>query len=185
MATRVVAPRPSLAAGRTAFTWSGEITGTPNGDAPSILDSSYTFKAEVDIPQGGAEGMIVTQGGRFGGYGFYVLKGKPVFLYNFLDLRRVSWEGADALSPGKHTLEFDFKYDGLGMGTLAFNNVSGIGRGGAGVLKVDGKVVARQESAQDPVDHAMGRGFDIGADTGTPVSNDYQVPFRFTGKLKS
>src|SRR5262249_15334910 len=144
VATRVVAPRPNLAAGHTEFNWSGEITGTPNGDAPSIIDASFNFKADVDIPQGGAEGIIVTQGGRFGGYGFYVLKGKPVFLYNLLDLRRVRWEGPDALAPGKHTLEFGFQYDGLGLGTLAFNNVSGIGRGGTGVLKVDGKEVARQ-----------------------------------------
>src|SRR5262249_47495883 len=79
--TRVIAPRPNLAAGRTEFAWSGTITGTPNGDAPSILNASFNFKADVDIPQGGAEGMIVTQGGRFGGYGFYLLKGKPVFLY--------------------------------------------------------------------------------------------------------
>ena len=128
--------------------------------------------------------MIVTQGGRFGGYGFYVLKGKPVFLYNFLDYNRVRWEGPDALSPGQHTLEFDYKYDGLGFGTLAFNNVSGIGRGGTGVLKVDGKEVARQS-----MDHSMplimqwDENFDIGADTGTPVSDNYQVPFRFTGKL--
>ena len=76
VATRLVAPRPSLTAGRTEFTWSGEMTGTPNGDAPFILDSSYHFKAEVEIPQGGAEGMIVTQGGRFAGYGFYVLEGQ-------------------------------------------------------------------------------------------------------------
>jgi arylsulfatase len=184
-ATRFATPRPSLAAGRSTFTWSGEITGTPNGDAPSILDASYTFKAEVDIPQGGAEGMIVTQGGRFGGYGFYVLKGKPVFLYNFVDLKRVRWEGPDALTPGKHTLEFDFKYDGLGVGTLAFNNVSGLGRGGTGVLKVDGNEVARQT-----MEHTIGfimqwdENFDIGADTGTSVDDaDYQVPFRFTGKL--
>src|SRR5215471_3504526 len=104
VATRLVTPRPSLAAGRSEFTWSGEITGTPNGDAPSILNASYNFKAEVDIPQGGGEGMIVTQGGRFGGYGFYVLKGKPVFLWNLVDLKRVRWESADALTPGKHTL---------------------------------------------------------------------------------
>jgi len=76
--------------------------------------------------------MIVTQGGRFGGYGFYVLNRKPVFVWNLVDLKRVRWEGADALTPGKHTLEFDFKYDGLGMGTLAFNNMSGIGRSGTG-----------------------------------------------------
>jgi hypothetical protein len=185
VATRFAAPRPSLAAGRSEFTWSGEITGTPNGDAPSILNSSYTFTAEVDIPQGGAEGMIVTQGGRFGGYGFYVLKGKPVFLYNVLDLKRVRWEGADALTPGKHTLEFDFKYEGLGAGTLAFNNVSGIGRGGTGVLKVDGKEVARQTMEHTiPLIMQWDENFDIGADIGTPVEDaDYQVPFRFTGKL--
>jgi arylsulfatase A-like enzyme len=185
VATRVVAPRPSLAGGRTEFAWSGEITGTPNGDAPSILNASYNFKADIEIPEGGAEGMIVTQGGRFGGYGFYVLKGKPVFLYNFVDLERIRWEGPEALSPGKHLLEFAFKYDGLGLATLAFNNVSGIGRGGAGVLKVDGKEVARQTMEHTmPLLMQWDENFDIGADTGTPVDdNDYQVPFRFTGKL--
>jgi hypothetical protein len=177
VATRFVAPRPSLAAGRNEFTWSGEITGTPNGDAPSILDASYHYTAEVEIPQGGAEGMIVTQGGRFGGYGFYLLKGKP-------DLKRLRWEGPDALSPGKHTLEFDFKYDGLGAGTLAFNNLSGIGRGGVGVLKVDGKEVANQKMEHTPpLLLQWDESFDIGADTGTPVSDDYQVPFKFTGNL--
>jgi arylsulfatase A-like enzyme len=183
VATRVIAPRPSLAAGRTEFTWSGEITGTPNGDAPS--NSSYNFKAAVDIPQGGAEGMIVTQGGRFGGYGFYVLRGKPVFLYNFVDLKRTRWEGHDALPPGRHTLEFDFKYDGLGVGTLAFNNVSGIGRGGTGVLKVDGTEVTRRTIEHSiPLLMQWDESFDIGADAGTPVDDeDYQVPFRFTGKL--
>jgi arylsulfatase len=183
-ATRAVAPRPSLAAGKTAFTWTGEITGTPNGDAPSILNASYNFTAEVDVPQGGAEGMIVTQGGRFGGYGFYVLKGKPVFTYNLFDVQRTRWEGPDVLSPGKHTLEFDFKYDGLGEGTLAFNNVSGIGRGGTGVLKVDSKEVARKSMEHTiPIIFQWDENFDIGADTGTPVSDDYQVPFKFTGTL--
>src|SRR5271166_665770 len=79
---RIVTPRPSITAGRSTFTWRGELLGTPMGDAPSILNASYHFKAEVEIPQGGAEGMIVTEGGRFGGWGFYLLKGKPVFLWN-------------------------------------------------------------------------------------------------------
>jgi len=161
------------------------MTGTPNGDAPFILDTSYNFKAEVEIPQGGAEGMIVTQGGRFGGYGFYLLKGKPVFLWNLVDLKRIRWEGPEALSPGKHTLEFDFKYDGLGIGTLAFNNVSGIGRSGTGVLKVDGKEVASQKMERTlPLILQWDENFDVGADTGTPVDDkDYQAPFKFTGKL--
>ncbi|HVE34127.1 MAG TPA: arylsulfatase [Gemmatimonadaceae bacterium] len=184
VATRFVAPRPSLAGARTDFAWSGEITGTPNGDAPNILNSSFTYRADVEIPQLGADGMLVTQGGRFGGYGFYILHEKPVFVYNFLDMKRTRWEGTDALTPGKHTLEFEFTYDGLGAGTLAYNNVSGVGRGATGVLKVDGKEVARAT-----LDHTVpfiwqwDENFDIGADTGTPVTEDYQTPFRFTGKL--
>jgi arylsulfatase len=185
VAARLVTPRPSLTSGRNTFTWSGEITGTPNGDAPFILDSSYNFKAEVEIPEAGAEGMIVTQGGRFGGYGFYLLKAKPIFLWNLVDLKRVRWEAPEALSTGKHTLEFDFKYDGLGLGTLAFNNLSGIGRGGTGILKVDGKEVASQKMERTlPFILQWDENFDVGADTGTPVNDeDYQVPFRFTGKL--
>jgi arylsulfatase len=96
-----------------------------------------------------------------------------------------AWEGADALSPGKHTLEFDFKYDGLGEGTLTFNNTSGIGRGGTGVLKVDGREVVRQTVEHTPpMVLQWDENFDIGADTGTPVDDDdYQVPFKFTGTL--
>src|SRR5499425_2421386 len=119
---RMLTPRPSITAGRNVFTWTLPLTGTPNGDAPSILNASYNFKAEVEIPPGGADGMLITQGGRFAGYGFYVLKNKPVFLWNLVDLKRERWEGP-ALAPGKHVLEFDFKYDGLGMGPLAFGDV--------------------------------------------------------------
>ncbi len=185
VATRLVTPRPSVTAGRTVFTYAGVMTGTPNGVAPSILNSSYNFKAEVEVPEGGGEGMLVTQGGRFGGYGFYVLKGKPVFLWNLVDLKRIRWQSPEVLSPGKHTLEFDFKYDGLGMGTLAFNNMSGIGRGGTGVLKVDGKVVDTQKMEHTlPLILQWDENFDVGADTGTPVNDsDYQTPFAFTGKL--
>jgi arylsulfatase len=183
--TRMITPRPSLTAGRNVFTWTRPLTGTPNGDAPSVLNTSYTFKAEIEVPQAGAEGMLITQGGRFAGYGFYLLKGKPVFTWNLVALKRVKWEGTDALSPGKHVLEFDFKYDGLGMATLAFDNVSGIGRGGTGILKVDGKVVAEQKMEQSlPITLAWDENLDIGSDTGTPVDDkDYQVPFAFTGKI--
>ena len=166
VATRLVAPRPSITAGRNEFVWTAPLIGTPNGDAPSVLNASYTFKAEVEMPQGGAEGMLITQGGRFGGYGFYLLKSKPVFLWNMVDLKRLRWEGPDALAPGKHTLEFAFKYEGLGMGTLAFNNMSGIGRGGTGVLKVDGKDVATQKMENTiPLILQWDENLDVGSDT--------------------
>ena len=86
--SRLLTPRPSAVAGRTVFTYTGENAGIPVGNAPDILDKDYTITAEVTIPEGGAEGMIVTLGGRFGGYGLYLLKGKPVFVYNLLDLKR-------------------------------------------------------------------------------------------------
>ncbi len=85
------------------------------------------YPAEVEVPQGGGEGIIEPHGGRFGGYGFYMLQGKPVFLWDLVDLKRLRWEGPELLSPGKHTLEFDFKYDGLGMDTVTFNSMSGLG----------------------------------------------------------
>ena len=88
----------------------------PLGTAPSILNKSFTITADIEVPDGGGNGMLVTQGGRFGGWGFYLLKGKPVFVYDLLDLARPQSRGAAALTPGKHTVEFAFKYDGPGLG---------------------------------------------------------------------
>jgi arylsulfatase len=184
MVDRLITPRPSLSAGRTSFTWTRPITGTPNGDAPSVLNASYTYKIDLEVPPAGADGVLVTQGGRFGGYGFYLLKSKPVFTWNLFDLKRVRWEGP-ALAPGRHTLEFDFKYDGLGPGTMAFGNYTGIGQSGTGVLKVDGQVVDTQKMQHTvPFILQWDEAFDIGSDTGTPVNDaDYASPFPFTGKL--
>lgn len=81
VASRLIAPRPSLSAGKSEFVYTYPVTGIPLGDAPSLLNTSYTVKAEIEVPQGGAEGMLATQGGRFAGWGFYILKGKPVFLF--------------------------------------------------------------------------------------------------------
>ena len=185
VAARLVAPRPNITAGRTEFVYTRPMIGLPQGDAPFILNSSYTITADIEVPEGGAEGMILTSGGRFAGYGFYLLKGKPVFLWNLIDLKRIKWEGPEALTPGTHTIEFDFKYDGLGMGTLALNNMSGLGRSGTGTLKVDGKAVATQKMERTlPMILQWDESFDIGSDTLTGVNDaDYQPPFTFTGKL--
>ena len=173
-AQRLVIQRPSAVAGRTEFTYRSSVTGIPTNSAPSVLDKSYTITAEIEVPNGGAEGMLVTQGGRFGGYGFYIVKGKPVFTWNLVDLKRVRWEGTEALAPGRHTLVFDFKSDGPGFG-----------KGGLGVLLVDGKQVASQRMEHTlPFSLQWDETFDVGMDTGTPVDDkDYQVPFAFTGKL--
>jgi hypothetical protein len=166
--------RPSATAGRTEFTYSGELSGLPDGSVPNTLAKSYSISAEVEIPAGGAEGMLNTLGGRFGGYGLYLVKGKPVFTYNLLAVEKFRWEGGEALTPGKHTIVFDFNYDGPGMA-----------KGGTGTLSVDGKEVARKTIPHTiPSIMTIDESFDVGVDTRTGVDdNDYQPPFRFTGKL--
>jgi arylsulfatase len=182
---RVAAPRPNITAGRSEFVYTSPMIGLPQGDSPSILNSSYTITADITVPEGGAEGMILTSGGRFTGYGFYLLKGKPVFLWNLLDLNRIKWEGPEALSPGKHNLVFDFKYDGLGAETLAYNDMSGLGRSGTGTLSVDGKEVQTIKMEHTiPVILQWDEAFDIGSDTETGVNDaDYLPPFTLTAKL--
>jgi arylsulfatase len=185
VAARIVAPRPNITAGRTEFVYTHPMVGLPQGDSPFLLNSSYTITADITVPEGGAEGMMLTSGGRFGGYGFYLLQGRPVFLWNLVDLNRIKWEGADALTAGRHTVEFDFKYDGLGVGTLAFNNMSGLGRPGTGTLKVDGKVVATKKMEKTlPMILQWDESFDVGSDTLTGVNDaDYKPPFALTAKL--
>jgi arylsulfatase len=179
---RLLTPRPSTTAGRSVFTYSGVHSGIPSGSAPSILQRSFRITADVTIPEGGAEGMIVTEGGRFGGYGFYLSKGelgvgrgKPVFLYNLFDLKRTAWAGPE-LKPGKHTIEFDFKFDG-----------GGFGKGGLGTLYVDGQQVDQKRMENSvPFIFQWDETFDVGMDTGTPVAfleYRYETPFNFTGTL--
>jgi arylsulfatase len=185
VAARIVAPRPNITAGRSEFVYTRPMVGLPQGDSPLLLNTSYTVTADIEVPAGGAEGMLLTSGGRFGGYGFYLLKGKPVWLWNLVDLERLKWEGAEALAPGRHTVEFEFKYDGLGAGTLAFNDFSGVGRPGTGTLKVDGKVVDTKTMPKTlPMILQWDESFDVGSDTLTGVNDaDYKPPFAFSGKL--
>ncbi|MFO1324337.1 MAG: arylsulfatase [Burkholderiales bacterium] len=178
---RLLTPRPSATAGRTVFTYQGENVGIPVGNAPSLLNKDYTITAEITVPKEGSEGMIATMGGRFGGYGLYLQKGKPVFVYNLLNLKRYRFEGgvgADdwlgkSLKAGKHTIVFDFKYDGPGLG-----------KSGTGVLTVDGKVLSKQKMEHTiPFLMALDESLDIGLDTRTPVDESYKLPYRFTGSI--
>ncbi len=232
---RLLTARPSAVAGKTVFTYAGVNPGIPIGNAPSILDKDYTITAELTIPDGGAEGMITTMGGRIGGYGLYLThsfnwwlrsdlfktvgwgllilglalvfvgragkwrkrfgyaflliaalglvavfataifgigRGRPVFVYNMLDLERTRWRSFSALDPGKHTVVFDFKYDGPGPG-----------KGGTGVLMVDGKEVDRKK-----IEHTIPLlmsldSLDIGTVTRTPVDFAFESPFTFTGTI--
>lgn len=181
-----ILPKQDLSSIKKEFTYTYPLTGIPLVDAPSLLNTSYKVIAEIEIPKNGAEGIIATQGGRFGGWGFYLLDSKPVFLWNLLDLKRVRFEAPEALHPGKHTLEFNFRYDGKGIETLAFNNFSGVGQGGTGELKIDGAIVASKQMKRTiPLVLQWDETFNIGSDTGTPVDDqDYHIPFKFTGNLE-
>ncbi|AFY28453.1 arylsulfatase [Cyanobium gracile] len=185
VAARIVAPRPNITASRSEFVYTHPMVGLPQGDSPVLLNTSYTVTADIEVPDGGAEGMLLTSGGRFGGYGFYLKNSKPVWVWNMVDLERLRWEGSEPLAPGKHKVEFYFVYDGKGAGTLAFNDFSGVGRPGTGTLKVDGKAVATKTMPKTlPMILQWDESFDIGSDTLTGVNDaDYQPPFRFTGTL--
>ena len=185
VASRIVAPRPNITAGRSEFVYTTPMVGLPQGDSPFLLNTSYTVTADITVPETGGDGMILTSGGRFAGYGFYILNGKPVWLWNLVDLERLKWEGADVLAPGRHIIEFDFQYEGLGAGTLAFNNFSGVGRPGTGTLKVDGKVVATKKMEKTlPMILQWDESFDVASDTLTGVNDaDYKPPFKLTSKL--
>src|SRR6202043_3118931 len=144
------------------------------GSAPSILNKSFKVGAEVEIPAAGAQGVLATQGGRFNGWGFYLLAGRPVFHYNTVGVYRYTVASPDQLSPGNHTILIDFNYEG-----------GGIGKGGTATLMVDGKQVAQGRIERTiPFRISADETLDIGEDTGTPVSEDYQGPFRFNGDLK-
>jgi arylsulfatase A-like enzyme len=172
---RVLAPKPSYTAGRDLFEYTGEISGIAPSNAPNILSRSFTITAEVDVPKGGGNGMLVTEGGHFGGYGLYIVKGKPIFTYNLLAIAQFKWQGQGALTPGKHTIVFDFAYESPGFG-----------KGGEGVMTVDGKEVARQKIPHTiPVIMTLDETFDVGVDTRSAVDEkDYQLPFRFDGTIK-
>jgi hypothetical protein len=144
------------------------------GAMPPYLARDFRITADIDVPPGGAEGMLITEGGRFNGWGLYLLKGKPVFTYNFLNLRRYRWEGAQPLAPGRHRVEFDFDYDGPGLG-----------KGGTGVLTVDGSEAAKQRiPCTVPAVETLDEWMNVGYDTRTGVDDgDYQPPFRFTGTI--
>jgi len=175
--TRFIAHKPSYTPARTEFTYTSAVSNVPfaeTGSAPSLLNRSYTITAEIEVPQAGAEGVLMTDGGRFAGYAFYLLKSRPVFTWNLIGLERVKWQAKAPLAPGKHTLVFDWKYDGPGLG-----------KGGTGTLKVDGKVVDTHPMPKSlPIAVAWDETFNVGHDTATSVDDqDYQVPFRFTGRI--
>ncbi len=173
-----VSIRPSLTRGRDTFTYYPGTIRVPEGAAPDTKNRSYTITAEIKIPAGGASGVLITQGGRFGGWALLLKDGKPEFDYAFSNQPQHKYRVASPakLAAGAHTVTFALAYDGPGYG-----------KSGTGTLSVDGKQVAQGVIARTiPVRFSLDETMDIGEDTGTPVVEDYvsKMPFAFTGTIE-
>ncbi len=181
------ATRPNFLRGKTDFTYYPGMFRIPEANSPDIHNKSFRVTAEVEIPDKGADGILATQGGRFGGWSMLVLDGKPMFVYAVTNQDgekypkqrkdKTRFSGADKLPPGKHTIVFDFIYDG-----------GGLGKGGKGTFTVDGKTVAegRLEKTNPLGKFTLDESFDVGMDSGSPVIDEYdaKMPFKFTGMLR-
>lgn len=165
--------RPDLMAGRTSLTVYQGMTGMSENVFINVKNRSHTITADVDIPKGGANGVILAQAGRFGGWSLYLKDGKPTYTYNWLGLDRETVAAKQAVPPGKATIRFDFAYDG-----------GGVGKGGTGTLFLNGSQIATGRIGRTQCcAFSADEGADVGADEGTPVTDAYKVPSKFTGKI--
>jgi arylsulfatase len=167
--------RPDLMGKRTSITVAEGMSGMMESAFINVKNRSKTITAEIEVPEKGAHGMILAQAGRFGGWALYAKDGVPAYDYNFLGLQRTTIADTKPLTPGKHTLRFEFAYDG-----------GGPGKGGMGTLFVnDAKV------AEGRIEHTQGGIFsadetaDVGIDLGTPVVEAIgaEAKSRFTGRI--
>ncbi len=166
--------RPDLMQGRTSLTVYDGMIGMTENVFLNVKNRSFSITAKANIPSGGAQGVLIAQAGKFGGWSLYLKDGKPNFAYNLLGRETFTIASADAVPVGPATIKFDFAYDG-----------NGISKGGTGTISVNGKQVA-----QGRIDRTQGyffsadEGVDVGVDEGTAVA-DYSAPFKFTGKIES
>jgi arylsulfatase A-like enzyme len=168
-----LAGRPDLMAGRTSLTVHEGMVGMAENVFINVKNRSLSITADVTIPDGGAEGTIIAQGGRFGGWSLYLKDHKPVYTYNFLGLQRFTIAGAEPVPAGRAAVRYDFAYDGGKPGA-----------GGTGTLFVNGTQVAQGRIERTQCCVFGEEGADVGLKEGTPVSEDYQVPFKFTGRIE-
>ncbi|MEH2366963.1 arylsulfatase [Nostoc sp.] len=166
--------RSNLITGRNSFTYYTSVAGIPEGSAPNIKNRSFSITADVDAAKDRTEGVLVTQGGRFAGWSFFLQEGKPTFAYNLLNSDRTIIQSSQPIAIGKSQIKFDFTYDGGAPGS-----------GGTGKLSINDRQVA-EGRIDKTVGYRFGldETFDVGQDTGTPAVDTYQTPFAFTGNLQ-
>lgn len=169
------AGRLDLHGDRSTITFHGSGLRLTEETAPNVKNRSHTITALVDVPEDGGSGVLVAQGGRFGGWSLYVHEGRPTYAYNYFGLNVHKITAAEPLPEGRHEIRLDFAYDG-----------GGVGKGGTAVLVVNGEKVAEgRVDATIPYYFAFDETFDLGVDRASPVTDDY--PFadnEFTGRLQ-
>jgi arylsulfatase len=165
--------RPSLIAGRTDFTYYPGATRIPEPSAANTKNSSHTITATIDVPPGGADGVLVAEGGSAGGYTLYIKDGKPVYEYNYFAHEQYRVTGSETLSPGPTVIRVAFKYDG-----------GGVGKGGVATLFINGKKVGEGRIEKTCPSRFGAESFDVGMDNGSPVSDAYEAPFAYAGTIK-
>ena len=167
-----IAGRPQLITGKTQMLYAGMGRLSENS-VLSIKNKSWSVTAEIEVPEKGAEGVVITQGGKFGGWAVYAKDGKLKFAYNMLGINLYTVEAKDPIPAGKHQVRMEFAYDG-----------GGVGKGGTATLFYDSKKVGDGRVEET---HAMifsaDETTDIGYDAGTPVSPDYADAPKFNGKI--
>jgi arylsulfatase len=172
--------KPSLVRGRTKFVFHQGTVRIPEGTAPVVKNTSFTITAQIDVPAQNPDGVIITQGGRFAGWGLLILDGKPVWAYKRTQQPNdgIRIAGTDKLTSGKHTVTLDFAYDG---------KKGEVGKGGTYVLSVDSKKVAETKIDRTvPYLYSVDETFDVGEDRGTPILEDYagRMLLKFAGKIE-
>jgi arylsulfatase A-like enzyme len=173
-ANAALAGRPDLMAGRTSLTVYEGMIGMTENVFINTKNKSHTITAEVQVPKGGANGVILSQAGRFGGWSLYVKDGKPMYTYNFLGLSSYKVAAPRPLPEGKVTIRYEFAYDG-----------GGLGKGGKGTIFVNGEKVAEGWIDRTQANlFSADEGADVGLDGETPVTDDYaERDNKFTGKI--
>jgi arylsulfatase len=163
--------RPSLIAGRTDFTYYAG-TQIPEPSAANTKNTSHTIKATIDVPRGGADGVLVAEGGAAGGFALYIKHGRPVYEYNYFAHERYRVASGEVLASGPAAVRVDFNYDG------------GIGAGATAALFINDRKVGEARLDKTCPGRFGSESLDVGVDHGSPVSEDYQPPFAFSGIIK-
>jgi arylsulfatase len=170
--------RPQIASDRTSYTYYPGTQEVPVNAAPRILNRPHSITADVEIPKGGAEGVLISQGGIDGGYSFYVKDGKLQYIYNYVARSFYHAESTTEVPEGRHKLRYEFEVTGEP------DVLKGKGAAGRGQLYIDGQLVGQVEmDVTNPIMLGLASGVAIGADPGSPVTDKYQGPFDFTGTI--